>query len=64
MSKIEVKKLYKIFGPEPGKLEKLKAGMSKEDLLQKNGVIPWGFTMFLSRWSRGNFCGNGPFRKR
>lgn len=38
MSKIEVKKLYKIFGPEPGKaLEKLKAGMSKEDLLQKMG---------------------------
>lgn len=38
MSKIEVRKLYKIFGPEPGKaLEKLKAGMSKEDLLQKMG---------------------------
>lgn len=38
MSKIEVRKLYKIFGPEPGKaLEKLKAGMSKEDLLQKLG---------------------------
>ncbi len=38
MSKIEVKNLFKIFGPDPGKaMEKLKTGMSKEDLLQKTG---------------------------
>lgn len=38
MSKIEVKNLFKIFGPEPGKaMEMLKAGMSKDDLLQKMG---------------------------
>jgi glycine betaine/proline transport system ATP-binding protein len=36
VSKIDVKNLYKIFGPEPRKaMERLKAGMSKEDLLQK-----------------------------
>ncbi|MGI5882874.1 MAG: quaternary amine ABC transporter ATP-binding protein [Dethiobacteria bacterium] len=38
MSKIDVKSLYKIFGPEPRKaLEKLRAGMGKDDLLQKTG---------------------------
>jgi glycine betaine/proline transport system ATP-binding protein len=38
VSKIDVKSLYKIFGPEPRKaLEKLRAGMGKDDLLQKTG---------------------------
>ncbi len=38
MSKIEVRNLFKIFGPESGKaMEKLKAGMTKDDLLQKFG---------------------------
>ncbi len=38
MSKIEVRNIYKIFGPHPEKwLGEVKAGMSKEDLLAKSG---------------------------
>ena len=38
MSKIEVKNIYKIFGPNPGKwLEAAQSGISKEDLLAKSG---------------------------
>lgn len=38
MSKIEVKNIYKIFGPHPGKwLQAARDGISKEDLLAKSG---------------------------
>jgi len=38
MSKIEVKNIYKIFGPHPERwMEAAKSGMSKDDLLAKSG---------------------------
>ena len=38
MSKIEVKSIYKVFGPHPAKwLQAAQGGMSKEELLAKSG---------------------------